>query len=64
MGSFVGKDASLGKAVHTHSDFDVHPTLFINKSSLIVLRDDFVGDEFESESHVFIFFHGSHEVEV
>ncbi len=30
---FVGKDAGLGKAVHTHLDFDIHPTLFINKIS-------------------------------
>ncbi len=30
---FVGKDAGLGKAIHTHLDFDVHPTLLINKIS-------------------------------
>jgi hypothetical protein len=28
---FVGKDAGLGKAIHTHLDFDVHPTLFIDE---------------------------------
>ncbi len=28
---FVGKDASLGKAVHTRLDFDVHPTLVIDE---------------------------------
>jgi hypothetical protein len=34
------------------------------RSVKVVLMDDFVGDEFKSELHVFIFFYGSHEVEV
>ena len=45
-------------------DFDIYPSLVVNKFKEIVALDNFVGDQVEMEPHVFVFFHRSHEVEV
>jgi hypothetical protein len=40
----VGKDSGLGKAVHSHSDFDIHPSFVVDEFMEIVTLDNFVGD--------------------
>ncbi len=42
---FGGKNATLGKTIHTHANLHVHPTLVVNNVTQFVFVDDFVRDE-------------------
>jgi len=60
----VGDDAGLGEAVHSFSNFNVHPSFFVDQVPEFVFCDDFFRDDVESEAHVFRIGHRSVEVEV
>ena len=60
----VGDDAGLREAVHAFSNFDIDPSLFVDQVPEVVFYDDFFGDDFESEAHVFWIGHRSVQVEV
>ncbi len=60
----VGNDAGLREAVRAFSIFDIDPSLFVDQVSEVVFNNDFFGDDFESEAHVFWFGHRSVQVEV
>ena len=60
----VGDDAGLREAVHSFSNFDIDPSFFVDQVSEVVFYDDFFGDDFESEAHVFSIGHQSVQVEV
>ena len=60
----VGNDAGLREAVHAFSNFDIDPSLFVDQVSEVVFNNDFFGDDFESETHVFWIGHRSVQVEV
>ena len=60
----VGMDASLGEAIHPLTDFNVYPSVFINKVTLVVVVNFFVRDVVEFEVHVFGGGHWCVEIEI
>jgi hypothetical protein len=40
----VGEDSGLGKAIHYHLDFNIHPSLVVDEFVEIVMLDIFAGD--------------------
>lgn len=60
----IGDSASLGEAIHAFADFNVDKTLFINNGCEIVLVNDWLWDDRDVDTHVFVTCHGIVEVEI
>ncbi len=54
----ICKDAGLGKTIHPLLNFNVHPAIRSDNIAKVVMEDDFVGDDVETETHVFGVRHG------
>ncbi len=60
----VCKDSDLGKTIHPLLNLDVDLTIRSDNVAKIVVDDDFVGDDVETETHVFGVWLGGVEVEI
>ncbi len=60
----ICKDAGLGKTTHPPANLNVNPTVRSDNVSKVILDDDFVRDDVETEMHVFGVWHGGVEVEI
>ncbi len=54
----------MGKTIYSLSNLDVYPSVRSDYVVKAVMDDDFVGDDFEMEMHVFRVRHGGIEVEI
>jgi hypothetical protein len=54
----------LGKTIHPLSNLDVYPAVRSDNVAKVVMDNDFVGDDVETEMHVFGVWHGGVEVEI
>lgn len=59
----VGKNAGLGKAIHTLANFHVYVT-FVDFGAQVVLIKNRVGNEMGSHAHIFVSVERSFEVEI
>ena len=60
----VCKDAGLGKTIHPLSNNNVDPAVRSDNVAKVIMEDDFIGDDVETETHVLGVWHGSVEVEI
>jgi hypothetical protein len=60
----VCKDAGLGKTIHPLLNLDVDPTVKSDNVAKVIVDDDYVGDDVETETHVLRVSHGGVEVEI
>ncbi len=60
----ICKDAGLGKTIHPLPNFDVEPAVRSDNVTKVVMIDDFVGDDVQTETHVLGVRHGGVEVEI
>jgi hypothetical protein len=54
----------LGKTIHPLSNLNVDPAVRSDNLAMVVMDDDFVGDDVETETHVLGIWHGGVEVEI
>ncbi len=60
----ICKDANLRKPIHPFLNLNVYPSFGSDNVTKVVVEDNFVGDDFKMEMHVFRVWHGGVEVEV
>ena len=63
-GANIGNEAGLFEAVHAFANFHVHPPVRGGEGLQQVLLYDFVRNDAEGKSHVFVPFHWRVEVEI
>ncbi len=54
----------MGKTIHPLPNLDVYPAVRSDNVAKVVMDDDFFGNDFKMESHVFGVWHGGVEVEI
>ncbi len=54
----------MGKTIHPLSNLNVDPAVRSDNLAMVVMDDDFVGDDVETETHVLGIWHGGVEVEI
>jgi hypothetical protein len=61
---FIYKDAGLGKTIHLLMNLAVNPTFRSDNVAKVVVDDEFVGDDANTETYVFEVWHGGVEIEI
>jgi hypothetical protein len=59
----ICKDAGLGKNIHPLPNLNVDPVVRSDNVAKVVMDDDFVGDDVETEMHILRVWHGGVAVE-
>ncbi len=54
----------MGKTIHPLLNPDVYPSVGSDNVAKVVVDDDFIGDDVEMETYLFVFRYGGFEVEV
>ncbi len=54
----------MGETIHPLSNLDVYPFIRSDNVAKVVMDNDFIGDDVETETHVFGVWHGGVEVEI